>query len=314
MHEFRTVLPAQQAPFQISHQDKLLLVGSCFTEHIGARLAARKFQTSINPFGIVYNPVSIARCLERLSVGNKPFVEEDLVENGGLWHSWEHHSRFSAPDQAQTLAGINVAYRQAAQQLNSANRLLLTLGTAAVFTLLTSGQVVANNHKIPASAFHSKQLSVGEVTETLGAILAKMTATNPNLQIILSVSPLRHLRNGMVENQRSKAVLLLACADLCRQLPNTHYFPAYELLLDDLRDYRFYAADMIHPTDVAVDYIWEYFSKMFFSKETDVLITAIEKILAGAQHRPFHPDTEQHKDFLAAQSKAIAALKKILPW
>jgi hypothetical protein len=309
MHEFRTVLPAQLAPFQISHHDRLMLVGSCFTEHIGARLVARKFQAFINPFGIVYNPVSIARCLERLSAGDKPFVEDDLVENGGLWHSWEHHSRFSTPDQQQTLASINIAYQQSAQHLTSANRLLLTLGTAEVFSLLSSGEIVANNHKIPAAAFQSKQLGVGEVTEKLGAIIEKINAKNPDLQVILSVSPLRHLRNGMVQNQRSKAVLVLACADLCRQLPNTHYFPAYELLLDDLRDYRFYAADMIHPSDVAVDYIWRYFSEMFFSKETSKLNAAIEKILAAANHRPFHPDTAQHKAFLAAQAKAIAELK-----
>jgi lysophospholipase L1-like esterase len=248
--------------------------------------------------------------------GNEPFSVGELFENMGLWHSWEHHGHFSKPDRDEALAGINDAYTKAAKVLQQSNRLLLTLGTADVFWLAphySPEKIVANNHKMPAALFQQKQLSVGEVTEALTGILSKLTAKKPDLQVVLSVSPVRHLRNGMVENQRSKAVLLLACAEVCRQCSNAHYFPAYELLLDDLRDYRFYAADMIHPSDVAVDYIWQYFANMFFSPETRQLNHSIEKILAAARHRPFNPDTPQHQSFVAAQLAAIQRIKADWP-
>lgn len=231
----------------------------------------------------------------------------------GLWHSWEHHGHFSKPDQTKTIAGINAAYNQASQMLQHTNRLLLTLGTAEVFSLRDSGKVVANNHKMPAALFEQKRLSVAEVTDVLTAVIQKLTAKKPDLQVILSVSPVRHLRNGMVENQRSKAVLLLGCAEIEQQCPNARYFPAYELLLDDLRDYRFYAADMIHPSEVAVEYIWQHFSDMFFTEETRLLNGSIEKILAAARHRPFNPETVQHQAFAASQLEAIEQLKKTWP-
>ncbi len=310
MDSFRTVLAASPADFQIGHRDQLMLIGSCFTEHIGSRLADRKFQTLVNPFGIVYNPVSMAQCLERLLAENQSFTEADLVQNMGLWHSWAHHGHFSKPDRAQTLAGINSAYMQGVNHLQGTNRLLLTLGTAEVFSLKDSGQIVANNHKMPAAMFQTKRLDVGQVTDVLALALEKLALKNPGLRVILSVSPVRHLRNGMVENQRSKAVLVLACEAISRQFPNTCYFPAYELLLDDLRDYRFYASDMLHPSVLAVDYIWQYFSDMFFTEETKRLNGAIEKILTAAAHRPFNPDTAEHRAFVAAQLAAIAAFKQ----
>lgn len=313
MNSFRTPLLPSISPCQIGHNDQIMLVGSCFTEHIGGRLSERKFQTAVNPFGIVYNPVSIARCLERLLLENHLFSEKELFENGGLWHSWEHHGHFSKPARNTTLTGINAAYTQSAQQLKFTNRLLLTLGTAEVFLLQQNGQIVGNNHKMPATIFQQKRLQVAEVTDILSAVVAKLTEKKPDLQVILSVSPVRHLRNGMVENQRSKAVLVLACDALCRQRPNVHYFPAYELLLDDLRDYRFYASDMLHPSEVAVDYIWEYFSGMFFTEETRKLNITIEKILAAANHRPFNPDTPEHQAFQAAQLVSIDKLKKEWP-
>lgn len=313
MDSFRTVLPSPENPFQIGHNDRLMLLGSCFTEHIGKRLQERKFKTLINPFGIVYNPISMVRCLERLLADNQVFKESELIESGGLWHSWEHHGLYSKPSPGEVLAGINAAYEQARTQLKNANRLLLTLGTAEVFYLRDSGQIVANNHKTPASIFDQRRLSVGEVTDALAGIFKKLTATKPDLQVTLSVSPVRHTRNGLVENQRSKAVLLLAVAAIGEQFPNVHYFPAYELLLDDLRDYRFYAADMLHPSEVAVEYIWQYFSEMFFTTETRRLNAAIEKIHAAAGHRPFNPNTPEHQAFQRAQLEVIGKLKKDWP-
>ncbi len=313
MNHFRTILPAQPAPFSIGHSDRLLLIGSCFTENMGARLTAGKFPVSVNPFGIVYNPVSIANCLEHLLIDNQGFEEKDLFEHAGLWHSWEHHGHFSQPDQAATLAGINTALKTDAAHLKKTNRLLLTLGTADVFMLRSTGQVVANNHKMPAALFMQRRLSVTEVTERISSVLEKIKLQNPDVQVILTVSPVRHIRNGMIENQRSKATLLLACEQICQALPYTCYFPAYELLLDDLRDYRFYADDLLHPSGLAADYIWQFFSDTFFSEDTRRLYTRIEKIAAAMQHRPFHPETPEHRAFAKAQLAVLEQLSKEYP-
>jgi len=310
MESFRTLLLPAPAAFDIFHRNALLLAGSCFTEHIGARLAERKFDALVNPFGIVYNPASIADCLERLLAGNRPFESAELFENQGLWHSWAHHGHFSKPNREQTLEGIQTAYHHAAVFLRRTKYLLITLGTADVFRLRSNGRIVANNHKMPGHLFESQRLSVTEITERLGAVLNQIRVLVPDIQVIVSVSPLRHLRAGAVENQRSKAALVLACEALCRDLPYVTYFPAYEILLDDLRDYRFYAADMIHPSEVAIDYIWQFFSEMFFSKDTKALNERIEKVLAGVRHRAFNPDTEAHRAFVRGQLAAMEGLEK----
>ena len=313
METFRTMLKSQPAPFAISHSDRLMLVGSCFTENIGQRLADFKFPVLTNPFGIVYNPASIVRCLERLFSENHFFDEEDIFENAGLWHSWEHHGRFSKPDKSEMLAGLNAACSEAVAFLKTTNHLLLTFGTADVFELKTTGQIVANNHKMPAALFLERRLSVAEIAESTSGILQKLKSANPDLQVVVTVSPVRHLRGGAVANQRSKATLVLACAEICRQLDFAHYFPAYELLLDDLRDYRFYAADMTHPSDTAVNYIWDFFADTFFSEKTKMLNERIGKITAAARHRPFNPDTAEHRAFARAQLEAIENLKKEWP-
>ena len=313
MKHFRTILPVQTAPFSIDHQDNLFLMGSCFTENMGERLQAGKFNTLMNPFGIVYNPVSIAHSLERLWNAGPLFDEQDIFEHTGLWHSWEHHGRFSQPNKEKTLAGINTAFEAAARHLKTTNRLLLTLGTAHIFNLRNTGQIVANNHKMPATLFDERRLSVSEIVETLLPVLEKMKSENLDLQVILTVSPVRHIRNGLVENQRSKAALLLACEEICQSLPFAYYFPAYELLLDDLRDYRFYTSDMLHPSDVAADYIWQFFSETFFPEATRALQNRIEKIVKASRHRPFHTDTPEYRAFVEGQLEAIGRLLKEYP-
>ena len=313
MNDFRTVLPPLRAPFSIGFDDRLLLIGSCFTENMGARLADGKFRALTNPFGIVYNPVSMARCLDLLMQEHAPFSENDLFENAGLWHSWEHHGQFSRPDRAAALAGISAAHETASRHLKTSNRLLLTFGTAGVFTLRGTGRVVANNHKMPAAVFEQRRLSVSEIADNVVGVLEKIKAQNADLQIIVTVSPVRHIRNGLTENQRSKATLLLACEEICRALPDTFYFPAYELLLDDLRDYRFYAADMLHPSEVAADYIWDFFRDTFFTEETRRLHARVEKITTAARHRPFHAGTKEHRAFAEAQLKVIGELEAEFP-
>ncbi len=313
MPTFRTEFPVNRAAFSIDHQHQTMLVGSCFTENIGNRLAAAKFPVTTNPFGIVYNPVSIARSLERLWAGDQPFLEEELLENQGLWHSWEHHSHFSHPDRSAMLNGLNAAYLASAQTLRRTNRLLITLGTADVFSLKTTGQIVANNHKIPAALFQQRRLEVDEIVQDMTIILQKIAAEQADFQVILTVSPVRHLRAGLVENQRSKATLVLACAKICEQLSFATYFPAYELLLDDLRDYRFYAADMVHPSEVAGDYIWQHFTNAFFAPTTQQLINRIEKVRLAAKHRPFHPNIDQHRAFAETQLVTIGELIAAYP-
>jgi hypothetical protein len=313
MTQFRTALVPAPAPFGISHAEKLLLIGSCFSEHIGERLAAHKFSSLSNPFGIVYNPISMARSLERLLAENHFFAPFELFEHDGLWHSWEHHGRFSKPEKSAALSGLNTAYAEAATWLKTTNRLLLTFGSADVFVLRDGGQIVANNHKMPAAHFEPRRLSVAEIVEATVTILQKIKIQNPDLQIVVTVSPVRHLRGGLVENQRSKATLVLACEAICRQLPFAHYFPAYELLLDDLRDYRFYANDLLHPSELAVDYVWQFFEQTFFSEKTQRLNERVGKIRAAAQHRPFHAGTPQYQAFARAQLAAIEALLREMP-
>lgn len=309
MKTFRTILPPTRVPFALAHTDRLLLIGSCFTEHIGDRLVAGKLQTLINPNGIVYNPVSIAQLLQALRQENTA-ASGMLFNHNGLWHSWEHHGRFSNPDRNVAFQNIETAHREAAKFLKNANCLVLTLGTAEVFTLRETGQVVANNHKAPADWFEQRRLTVAETVAALENALVPLHVDKPDRNVVLTVSPVRHLRNGLVENQRSKAVLVLACAELCERFDFVHYFPAYELLLDDLRDYRFFDTDMVHPTEVAVDYIWDYFAETYFSTETQQLLVQIAKIRAAASHRPFHPDAPEHQTFARQQLSNIEKLTR----
>jgi hypothetical protein len=308
MNSFRTIFPGMASPFQIGHHDRILLSGSCFTEHIGSRLNDLRFRTLVNPFGIVYNPFSIADALARLSDGNAIYTRDSIFENQGVWRSWDHHSQFAKPDPVETLNGMNDAFRESSLFLKDTTYLLITLGTADVFYLHETGKIVANNHKMPDRLFGTRRLSVDFVADVLTGCLGSLLEKNPGMRFILTVSPVRHLRKGMIENQRSKAVLCLACEAVCRQIPEAHYFPAYEILLDDLRDYRFYTSDMIHPSDVAVNYIWDYFSGTYFSESTRQTNAALEKINAALRHRPFNQDTEQHRAFLAAQEDALRRL------
>ncbi len=310
MSEFRTRLP-QPLPgsFSIGHQDVTLCMGSCFATHIGAWLKELKFPCLLNPFGILYNPVSIGKNMQRL-LTPQPYSRGNFVQQGGLWHSFDHHGVFSHPDFSQAVSGVNAALQEAAGFAKQANRLILTPGSAHVYTFKKTGQVVANCHKFPASDFEKRRLGVGEVVAALSAPIEQWKAARPDLEIILTISPVRHIRDGIVENQRSKATLALALDELCRQFPYAHYFPAYELLLDDLRDYRFYEADMVHPNETAIQYIRDYFGATFFAEATIALNRRISKIISAANHRPLHPNTPEHLRFVQQQLEAIAELEK----
>ncbi|MBI5916700.1 MAG: GSCFA domain-containing protein, partial [Bacteroidetes bacterium] len=297
----------------VSHTDRVLCIGSCFAEQIGGRLERLKFPVLTNPNGIVFNPVSIGQSLERLASGG-PFSEADLFENQGLWHSFDHHGRFSHPDKTAALEGINRSFSRAKDFLTTCNRLVVTLGTAHVFILKKSGEIVANCHKVPGEAFERGRLPVAEVVGSLVGVFEKLKANLPALEIIATVSPVRHLRDGLVENQRSKAALLLALDEICRRLPFVHYFPAYEILLDDLRDYRFYDADLSHPNQLATDYIWQYFEGAFLEEKTSGLCRRIEQLRAALEHRPFHPQSTEHQVFVKKQLEAVEQLEAAFPF
>ncbi|NUN99991.1 MAG: GSCFA domain-containing protein [Saprospiraceae bacterium] len=284
-------------------------MGSCFATHIGAWMQGLKLPSLINPFGILYNPVSIGNNMQRM-LDPYPYELQDLEQQSGLWHSFDHHGVFSHPDPAMAVQGMNGALQEAAGFARHTNRLILTPGSAYIYTFKKTGQVVANCHKFPASAFEKRRLGVGEVVAALATPIEQWKSVCPDLEIILSVSPVRHIRDGLVENQGSKATLVLALEEICRQFPFAHYFPAYELLLDDLRDYRFYESDMVHPNEQAIRYIREYFSNSFFSEATLALNQRIVKIINAANHRPLHPETPEHHRFRQQQLSAIAELEK----
>lgn len=310
---FRTEIQLPAYPFRIDHHQGICCMGSCFAEHIAARLAEGKFKVGLNPYGIVYNPVSLAKTIVDL-VNGKKFGPEDVFQHNELWHSFDHHGAFSFPTQEQTLESINTTAGKGSDALRNANLLILTLGTAHLFEHRASNRIVANCHKLPGQDFERRRLPVEAVIDVLSKAITEARMVNPSLRVLLTVSPVRHLRDGMVENQRSKATLLLAAATLCEQLSNTWYFPAYEMVIDDLRDYRFFEPDMIHPNSLAIDYIWEHFSQSFFEDSTQQLLQRIRKITQAAQHRPFHRETEAHRVFLQQQQEAIEALQREFPF
>ena len=311
---FRTSLQPISSSLQINHQSGVLCIGSCFAEHIFERLNDFKFNTFLNPFGIIFDPISIAKSLEILLDKNRIFEEKDLFQHLNGWHSFQHHSSFSSLEEEVVLEKINKALSEARTFLNKAEYLILTFGTSNVFVSEKTGQVVANCHKVPQKYFIHKKLSTDEIILTLDDVFRKYAETFPNLKIITTVSPVRHIRDGLIENQVSKAKLLVALDNLSSLHSQFEYFPSYEIMMDDLRDYRFYKKDLIHPNEMAVDYIWDFFAKTFFPKKTMELNAKLEKLNAAKSHRPFHPESEEHLKFKKNQLLKIGELENGFPF
>ena len=289
-------LPAGLPP--ICHTDHILLMGSCFAENIGALLADAKFRLEQNPFGILYNPLSISSALREIAA-KKEYTEKDLFAYRGLWHSPMHHGSFSASTPEETLQHINGRLQQAHQAMQELGWLILTFGTAYVYEQKETGKVVANCHKLPENNFNRRLLSVAEIVEEYTSLITDLAAGNPNLKILFTVSPIRHIRDGMHANQLSKSTLLLAIDRLQQLFPQyAFYFPSYEIVLDELRDYRFYAEDMLHPSPLAVRYLWQRFSETFFSAETKQVMIEVDDIRRDLAHKPFHPESEAYQRFL----------------
>ncbi len=305
--DFRTNIAPVPAPFSLSFADRLLVMGSCFAETIGQRLRESGFNTVQNPFGVVYNPSSIVLSIQRL-IQAEPFQEADLVEYEQLYHSFNHHGSFSGSNPKETLEHMNAAYWKAVTALKESTCLMLTFGTAWVYTLRETGEVVANCHKFPAAHFNRHRLSVIDIVETFVSLFDTLFASNPALRIVLTVSPIRHQKDGFHANNISKSMLLLATESLVERYENVWYYPSYELMMDDLRDYRFYADDMLHPSPLATNYIWEHFSESYFSKQTREMAKQVQQIRKAMEHRPFHPDDSAYRRFAQKNLAAIEGL------
>lgn len=313
MADFRTSLSLSPALSPIRHQDKLLSIGSCFAENIGQRLADAKFQLLMNPFGIVYNPISVRDSLLYL-IDNKEFTKEDVFYHQERWHSFAHHSRFSDAEQSTCLKSINSTTNKGHKHLLESDVLILTFGTAHVFYHKKMERIVNNCHQLPADTFERQLLSVDDITTQLSTTLERIKTLRPNIRIILTVSPVRHIRDGLVESRLSKSILRVAVHELCNAFNHMSYFPAYELIMDDLRDYRFYNADMLHPNEVAVEYVWQRFGEVYFDETTKQLIKRIEKLKKAMQHRPFQSDSERHRTFLTQHLNQTRELQQTYPF
>ena len=295
----------------ITYDDQLLTMGSCFAENIGARLRQYGFDSDINPFGILYNPLSIAVALERLLSGNL-FQESELFQHNGLWYSFAHHGSFSAVTADEALENINTRFNFARERLQSTGVLLVTFGTAWIYRWQDGGAVVANCHKLPDKRFERSRLSVDDVVSLWFPLIQRLQEVNPKLQLLFTVSPVRHWKDGAHENQLSKSTLLLAVEQL-KECCGVVYFPAYELMMDELRDYRFYSADMLHPSDVAIDYIWERFVYSCFDKTTRETMREVEQITRALAHRPLNPDSEEYHRFRKQTLLRKAHLLQLYP-
>ena len=307
-----TKIPLTKSKNTIDYSSQLLLLGSCFSENIGAKLEYYKFQGLQNPFGILFHPLAIERLIEK-SVNQELFTEEDVFNENEQWHSFDAHSSLSNPSKEQIITDLNNAISRTSTQVNTASHIIITLGTAWVYRKTSSNKVVANCHKVPQSNFTKELLSVEEVIESLKRVITFVQSVNPTVQFIFTVSPVRHLKDGFLENQRSKAHLIAAIHQVLNE-DRVSYFPSYELMMDELRDYRFYAKDMIHPNETAIEYIWEKFRLVWIKDSMDNHMKKVDEIQRGLQHRPFNPDSEAHKNFLTSLRRKITHIQKEYPF
>lgn len=297
----------------ITYNDKLLIMGSCFAESIGSLLVNNKFRCDVNPFGILYNPFSVCKALDQI-IGGKIYSQADLFFHQECYHSFMHHSSFSAHNAGDVMKSVNRRIDKAHHDLCNLKYLIVTFGTAWAYSLKDTESVVSNCHKLPGKNFSRRRLSTGEITIAYHKLLNLLFEINPNLTVMFTVSPIRHIKDGIHENQLSKATLLLAIDSLSEAFgEKVVYYPSYEIMLDELRDYRFYADDMLHPSSQAVLYIWECFVKTFFSAETQNIMKECESICKALNHKPFNTASGQYKSFLEQIVLKIERLREKYP-
>jgi hypothetical protein len=312
MTSFRTIVDVPESRHKIDYDTSSLWIGSCFTENIGLRLQELKFPHALNPFGILYNPASIGNSLSILIKGRN-FSPEDLRFGNGLWYSFSHHTSFSHPDRDACSGKINESINDSRTILEKAGLLFVTFGTARVFKLKETGEIVSNCHKFPHTWFDNILLEVDHIIEYWASIIDELAAFNPRLQIVFTLSPVRHWKDGAHGNQVSKSTLLLVISKLQESFGNVSYFPAYEIVMDELRDYRFYEEDMLHINNQGVNYIWERFSRSFISPSSYPIMKEVRSIRQAIDHRPFNPSAVQYRTFLDKTLERIDAVEKLIP-
>ena len=305
---FRTNIQLQPERNQIDYNSKLLLIGSCFSENIYKKLNYFKFNASSNPFGILFNPIAIKNLITN-GINQKEYSEKDIFKLNERWHCFDAHSDLSSSDKNELLQNLNETILATNKQLKEASHIIITLGTSWVYRFIETDTIVGNCHKVAQKKFLKELLSVNEIVASLENMCTLIKFVNPNINIIFTVSPVRHLKDGFVENSQSKAHLLAAIHQLVDKRNNMFYFPSYEIMLDDLRDYRFYNSDMIHPNKTAVNYIWEQFQKVWISEKSTSIMKKVDSIQKGFAHKSFNPTSENHKKFLIDLQNKVTSLK-----
>ncbi len=305
--KFRTEIKCKPVSQQIDHESKIVLLGSCFSEHMEAKFDHFKFDSFSNPFGILFHPLAIEKAIKDC-ISEAYYSKSNLLEHNNLWLSLNHHSKFDHTDPEKTLIAINQNIKHGHLALKKASHVIITLGTSWVYKWNEDGQIVGNCHKIPQKRFIKKLLTSEEILSSLKGIIEKVKSINNQVDFIFTLSPVRHLRDGFIENALSKALLLKAIHEL-KEDSCVHYFPAYEIMMDDLRDYRFYNSDMIHPNETAVGYIWELFVNSWLSDASRKLMLEIDEIQRSLAHRPFDSGSEAHKRFILVLEEKIDQLE-----
>ena len=323
--ELMVNIDLKSLPMQISYRDKILLIGSCFTEHIGDSLEELKFSVLQNPNGIIFDPISVSKSL--LSYINaKQYKGSDLFQLNELWHSWQHHSRFSNINKEECLRSINESQTKAHEFLKEADWIIVTLGSSFSYQFINSseyskappkerfGEAVANCHKAPQQWFKKQLLEANNIISALDDCLGQLLQFNPGLKIIFTISPVRYIRDGVIDNNRSKAKLIEATHDLVNRYEQAYYFPAYELVIDVLRDYRFYDADLAHPNCMATEFVMEKFTDACIDEESQKIMEEIKPIITAAKHKAFQPETNAHRQFLHSQFERTKDLQNNYPF
>jgi hypothetical protein len=314
--KLNTTISLKAEENQIDYNSQLLILGSCFAENIASKLDYFKFQSLQNPFGILFHPLAIEKLISK-SIQEEKYTSKDVFFANERWHCFDAHSALSNPSKEILLEKLNVALDLTKQQIKTATHIIITLGTAWVYRNFKANVVVANCHKVPQKEFSKELLSVEQIKISLENTIRSIQSVNRNVQFVFTVSPVRHLKDGFVENQRSKSHLIAAIHEVLSSRAdskNILYFPSYEIMMDELRDYRFYEADMIHPSDVAISYIWEKFVSVWFTPITLPIMEKVALIQKGLLHRPFNAKSEQHQAFLKSLKQKITYLQEAYPF
>lgn len=297
---------------QIDYKSKLLLMGSCFTENIGGKLDYFKFQNLQNPFGIVFHPVAIEKLVTR-AINDEVFTEADVFQHNEQWHCFEVHSKLSTNDKDIFVSNLNSNLKSLKAYLEEASHIIFTFGTAWIYRFIETDAIVANCHKIPQKKFLKELLSVEEVSAAIENTITLIKAVNPNATVISTISPVRHIKDGFVENMQSKAHLLSGLHEAISGQKQAFYFPSFEIMMDELRDYRFYEEDMLHPNNLAISIIWERLKGVWIASETEGIQKEIETIQNGLKHRPFNPSSKANQQFQKNLQEKIASVQEKIP-